>query len=349
MGSKKDLTEVQRSSIVYGHLRGDSLRTIAAIVGCSKSAVWNIVRKFRDSGASEAQKKKTLRPGRSSLLTPSDRSNLKKLVTNGNRHLNLTQITNLFNVRNKKKISTSTVRRALHKANLNSCVAVPKPLISPENAKKRLDWSLEHRNWSLENFKRVIWSDETTIRLFQGSPGRVWREPNERWKTDCVGSTVKQSPGRMYWGCFSWFGVGPLVPLESTATGASHVEILRKYFISTQKNFPGRKRRGRPILQQDNAKPHSAKIAKEFIAKNRIRLMNWPPQSPDLNPIENLWAELKKSVRRKEKKPSNLKELDALVKEAWNEIPPEYCRRLVVSMRNRVNACIEVGGGPTKY
>jgi len=67
-------------------------------------------------------------------------------------------------------------------------------------------------------------------------------------------------------------------------------------------------------------------------------------QSLDLNPIENLWHVVKKTVYHK-----NLTELDDIVLQAWQDIPPELCRQLVDSMPNRVSACIAAHGGPTKY
>lgn len=347
MGSKKDLTEEQKISIIDGYLRKNSVRTIAALVGCGKTAAWNVIREYCRSGISAVQKKKK-RLGRPKLLTPSNRANLKSMVTNGNRRLNLSQITNIFNRRKKRKVSKSTIRRTLHEERLRSCVARPKPLVSPVNAEKRLTWAHVHENWTVRNFKRILWSDETTVRIFQQSPCRVWREPHEEWSIECLSCTVKQSPGRMYWGCFSWFGVGPLIPLSSSATGASHVEILQKYVVPALEKYPGIMDRGRPAFQQDNARPHTAKIAKKFIEDNRIRLMDWPPQSPDLNPIENLWYEVKKSVCRKPK-PSNLEELDRLVQEAWHDVPLEYCRHLIESMPDRVTACITAKGEPTKY
>jgi len=179
MGRRKDLTEDQRGAIIYGHQRGDSVRTIAVAVGCSKSIVQNIIQEYRQVGA-EAKKTKK-RPGRPRLLSLTDRENLKNLVTDGNRRLNLTQITNLFNHQNKqKKISRSTVRRALHGEKLKSCVATQKPLISEENRQKRLDWAHAHKNWTVRHFKRVLWSDETMCHLFQGFCGLVWRESHEK-------------------------------------------------------------------------------------------------------------------------------------------------------------------------
>jgi transposase len=344
MGRNKELTEEQKGAIIYGYLKKDSYRAIATLVGCGKSAVGEVIKKFRETGTMDSRSEKK-RPGRPKLLTSTNRSYLKDLVINGNRRLNLSQITNLFSIKKKIKVSKNTIRRALHEENLKSCVARPKPLVTPKNIEKRLTWCQSYEHWTVRHFRRVLWSDECTFRLFQGSTCRVWRNSNEEWDLECLRGTVNHSPGRMYWGCFSWYGTGPLVSLSSNVTGASYVKILRDYVLPTIKDFPGNADRGRPLFQQDNAKPHTAKVTKKFLKDNNIRVMDWPPQSPDLNPIENIWHELKNSVRRKVK-PSNLDELDDLIQEAWREIPPELCRRLIISMTNRVNACIVAEGDP---
>lgn len=77
--------------------------------------------------------------------------------------------------------------------------------------------------------------------------------------------------------------------------------------------------------------------------------MDWPSRSPDLNPIENLWNYIKVCIRGATSKPTNLTELEDYVLKYWNEIDPEYCKRLVESMPRRIAACIAAKGGPTKY
>ena len=76
---------------------------------------------------------------------------------------------------------------------------------------------------------------------------------------------------------------------------------------------------------------------------------SWSAQSPDLNPIENLWDEIKRSVKNEKRKPKNLNELERLVKKTWRSIPQDKIKRLVESMPRRVQAVIDANGGPTKY
>jgi transposase len=150
----------------------------------------------------------------------------------------------------------------------------------------------------------------------------------------------------MHWGCFSWQGVGPIVPIQGSVKGVSYVEILRKHAAPTfVRMFPKKK----AWFQHDNARPHTAKVSTEFLQESGMRVLEWPAQSPDLNPIENLWAIVKRSIRERQKPPTNLPELERYVKAAWKAIPIATIRNLIDSMPRRIQAVIAAQGGATKY
>ena len=100
---------------------------------------------------------------------------------------------------------------------------------------------------------------------------------------------------------------------------------------------------GQPYaFQDDNAPIYTAKDVKNWIAQKRIKVLpDWPSQSPDLNPIEHLWSELKRKVRQRSVHPKNLHELEKALQEKWAKIMPKTYSNLIESMPNRIKACIK--------
>ncbi len=101
------------------------------------------------------------------------------------------------------------------------------------------------------------------------------------------------------------------------------------------------------IFQQDLAPAHTAKRTKSWLNNHSVGVIDWPENSPDLNPIENLSGIVKRKMRNK--RPKNADELKATVKEPWASIPPQQCHKLITSMPRRIEAEIKAKGAPTKY
>ncbi len=91
------------------------------------------------------------------------------------------------------------------------------------------------------------------------------------------------------------------------------------------------------VFQHDNDPKHTAKATKECLKKKHINVLEWPSQSPDLHPIENLWRELK--VRVAKRQPRNLNDLERICKEEWDKIPPEMCANLVDKLQETSDLC----------
>ena len=92
------------------------------------------------------------------------------------------------------------------------------------------------------------------------------------------------------------------------------------------------------VFQHDNDPKHTAKARKEWLKQKHIKVLEWPSQSPDLNPIENLWRELKLRVAKRQ--PQNLKDLERICKEEWTKIPPNICENLLKNYNKRLTSVL---------
>lgn len=151
--------------------------------------------------------------------------------------------------------------------------------------------------------------------------------------------------GIMVWACFSGNGVGKMALIKNTVNNKVYKTVLRRALVpSIQKLHPD----GVYVFQQDNASCHVAKPVKEWFERHSIQYIdNWPAQSPDLNPIENLWDYIDRKIR--DKQYSDKKQLWNAVKNAWREIPLETLRLYVDSMPRRLEAVLKNRSTVTRY
>jgi len=105
----------------------------------------------------------------------------------------------------------------------------------------------------------------------------------------------------------------------------------------------------RIIFQHDNDPRHKAKSVQEWLGKQLFEVLEWPPQSPDLNPIEHLWALLKRRLNQYETPPSGMLELWERIHFQFYEITEDECARLYESMPRRIEAVLMAKGMWTDY
>ena len=180
-------------------------------------------------------------------------------------------------------------------------------------------------------WKHVLWSDESKFNLF-GSDGKlmVWRSTMEEYDPKCTVPTVKHNGGSvMVWGCFSRSDVEDLRFTEGNMNRFLYSEILRKNLLQSchrlglENSF---------VFQHDNDPKQTAGLVKDWLKQKKIETLNWPPFSPDMNPIEHLWDELERRMKKHHlKKKKELKEI--LLKE-WNNIGTDVREKLVDSVPN---------------
>ena len=250
-------------------------------------------------------------------------------------------------------VSCKTVKRRLTKDfGLKAFKPAKKPYLTPAMKLKRLNFAKKHINWSREQWSRVIFSDESCIQQFGSRKHSVWRPVGKRFDEKKKQQTMKHSPKIMIWGAMSVKGTAGLFFLTpgTTMNGAKYLELLKN---KLQLHMNVREctifmQDGPPCHKAKIAPCHKAKIVSNFLKSKKIQVLDWPGNSPDLNPIENLWVILKNKVA--EEQPSSLKQMENVIKKVWTlGITSEYCCKLIVSMPRRFKMVIDNKGGHTKY
>ena len=146
------------------------------------------------------------------------------------------------------------------------------------------------------------------------------------------------------WAGISKRGGTDIVIFEGKMNAPLFCQVLESgLYPFLQSKFPDGHR-----FQQDNDPKHTSRMAKQWMEDHNVNWWHTPPESPDLNPIENLWHELKEYVRRV-KKPSNKEELIEAIREFWSRVDVEKCQRYISHLRKVVPRVIEVEGEPTGY
>ena len=147
----------------------------------------------------------------------------------------------------------------------------------------------------------------------------------------------------MLWGCFSSAGVGPIYWIKGKMCSTDYVEILNTVMMPyADEELPLKWE-----FMQDNDPKHSSKLVKNWFRDNRVSLLEWHSQSPDLNPIEHMWGILKKKITGYKSK--NKEDLCEKVQEEWDSIDRLICDNLVDSMCRRCSAVLKTDDAITKY
>ena len=184
---------------------------------------------------------------------------------------------------------------------------------STRHRRKHLEFAKHHLHY---DWNKVFWSDETKIEWFcQVQHRHVCRRNRDAYKEKNLIPTVKYGGGSvMLWGCFNSRGPGALVRVDGINNSSKYQAILAENLVPSSRRL-GLGRRW--TFQQDHKPKHTSRSTHKWFRYNKIKVLQWPSQSQDLNPIENL---LKRSVNKH--KPKNVKDLERICQEEWSKIPP---------------------------
>jgi len=337
----RSLSTTQKNTILSQLDAGHSIHSIASTTGISTATI----SRLRSKERSDLQKSSG---GRPTKLSSANICHAIHLISTQKAETAVEVTKCLSNIINQP-LHPSTTRRYMKKAGMKAVVKSKHPLLSAKHRKARLDFAYAHKDWTLDDWKEVIWSDETKINQL-GSDGHkwAWKKSGEGLSDRLVQGTVKFGGGSvMVWGCMTWEGVGDAAKIDGRMDGDLYLQILKDE-LQNSIRFYGLNPSD-IIFQQDNDPKHTCKKVKEWLDVQEFRTMVWPAQSPDLNPIEHLWGHLKRRLAGYEQPPKGIQELWRRIEEEWGKIPAEVCQGLIESMPRRIEAVLKAKGGYTKY
>lgn len=151
------------------------------------------------------------------------------------------------------------------------------------------------------------------------------------------------------WGAVTAESLGPLVRIDNRFNADSYCAVLDDVLLPHLVGGPFPEEDF--ILQHDNSPVHKAKKVAAFLESREVAVLEWPPQSPDLNIIENVWGNMKDALAHRQLRSLTADALWAIVQEEWERLRSNsnYCRSLYCSLPNRMQAVLNAGGEPTRY
>ncbi|GFX55723.1 transposable element Tcb2 transposase [Trichonephila clavipes] len=211
-----------------------------------------------------------------------------------------------------RRVSSQTVRNWLHEGELYArrpMVCIP---LTPRHRVARKRWAAEHRDWEQHDWSQVLFTDESRFSLECST---------RRGRTDLH------------------------IIRNGTLTGRIYAdEILRPHVIPYAGAI-----RDSFVFQDDNARPHRARLMENMLEAETIQRVEWPACSPDLNPIEHVWDKLGRRIAARPRPPATVRDLEIALLEEWNSISQSLIDNLIASMANRCAAVLAVRGDHTPY
>ncbi|CAF3421956.1 unnamed protein product, partial [Rotaria sp. Silwood2] len=216
-----------------------------------------------------------------------------------------------------KPICRRTIINYLQKCGYEYKIKIEKPFLNKENRKARLQWCLEHSNWTVDEWKKVLFSDESTFYVIKRkSETKIWRTKDEQWKEGCMAVAATGGGGRVgFWSVITWQGTGCFRVYSENTNSDVYCDIWITIWFQ-----------------------HYSYMAwKTTLCSNTI-VLKWPAKSPDLNPIEHLWSIIDNKL--KSRRMCSVKDLTDGLSAEWLSITQELCEQLVFSMPQRIQKCI---------
>jgi transposase len=326
---------MQRAAIVVMDQLGFERSHIAYWIGCEERSINRWISRFNDTGSVEDEERSGRHRGISedteqAIVSLADE---KKFIT-----------PKVIQHELSLNMSARSVRRALDRNGLFGRVARTEYPFTQNHVDERLAFANEHVEWDEAKWNSVLFSDETHIWL--AGSGQVWvqRPEDAAFLPEYMTEREFHSKKISLWGAFSAHGMSAPYLFDDNMNARTLCDVFRTTMLpGALSTWPDQQW----FLLQDNAPYHKAELTQTWLFTRGVDCINFPPFSPDLNPIENLWAQLKRNVEAHN--PQTIEQLREIVLSEWNDFDCDYLSCLAQSMHDRCKAVIACRGFKTKY
>ncbi|KAI6650104.1 hypothetical protein LOD99_6186 [Oopsacas minuta] len=308
-----------------------TVNQIAATLGVGRATVFRVQKTLKE-GTNLLHKKGA---GRPAILRNLIKHSIAQYVRHDKKKTIRGIVTNLGE-KSGTKVSKSTIGRCLQEMEYSKPWATLVPMLSEKNKLLRNEWGKKNENI---HWCHAVFADEASFWL---KPGRVrlWTKRNRK----VIQPTTKHSVKLHIWVAFSSMGTFPLCFFRRNMDATFFVNILEWHLIEQAEVFHGQKW----FLIQDNDPKHTSRIAKAWMEKNmKKNQREWPSQSPELNPIENIYGWIKQKLYKDNF--TSLVQFKKRIQEIWDSIIPQFLAPYYKSMSHRCRLVVEQNGSKINY
>lgn len=331
MGRRSVLSLEEKSKIEAYFDAGLSLHKIAEKTGRHRKTIAHFLKDKENYG-------KNYKGGNNRVVSQADKRAILRNASNS--HDSSRKIREKSGV----NVSLSTVQRVIKNAeHLQRKKLKKKPPLNAQRKQMRMEFARTHMSWTTQ-WHYVAFSDEKKFNL-EGPDGYNYYFHDLRKDEHTLDRLHSREGGVMVWGAITYYGTCELQFLTSRMNAENYKNVLQIAFPHLQNLFGNLNWH----FQHDNAPIHTARTVKSWIQSQEVEILEWPPYSPDLNIIENVWGWLARKVYESGKQYKTKYELIEGIKEAWSTISLNYINQLYQSIPCRVFEVISKNGGSTHY
>ena len=321
-GCIDQLTTVERAAIVTLHGVGWTGRDIAHELHCSEQTVSLWLQRWKETRSLEDSE----RSGRPRCTTDETDQNI---TLYSDAHVNALPRDIVREL--ELPVSVRTVARRRIEVDLHTFVKRKEHAFTEFDLRRRIAFAEGYASWTEDDWRKVMWSDHTLFTLDNQTREYVTRPPGHACDEKYLGQEERLEGAVWLWGCFCADGLGHAELYEGTLDARRYQSILALNLVKSAHTFWPR---GQWWYQQDNASPHNAGTSRAWFHNHGVDVIDFPPWSSDLNPIENLWNDLKRRVYAHH--PKTMEELEHFIAVEWQATDLNYCSRTCLTMPQRL-------------